>query len=148
MKELKLLALDQEDLEVISTYIQDAVAQVGDLHWRPSEKRFLLAMNRFAWEVEGTGKRKKTYERRRTALHFNRVSSVRAQGVRQDIKDAVLELLAVRFEEGDAPAGTITLHFAAGVRISLDVECLEAQLTDLGGAWSTEFRPEHDLSDS
>ncbi|MEP3278134.1 MAG: DUF2948 family protein [Stappiaceae bacterium] len=148
MNNLKLLALDHEDLDVMSAYVQDAVAQIGDVHWRPSEKRFLIAMNRFAWEVEGTGKRKKSFERRRSALHFNRVNTVRSQGVRQDIKDAVLELLTIRFEETESPAGTVTLKFAAGVQIHLEVECLEAQLTDLGGAWTTEFKPEHDLSDS
>jgi Protein of unknown function (DUF2948). len=28
----------------------------------------------------------------------------------------------------------------------LDVECIEASLTDLGAAWSTEHQPSHDLS--
>ena len=50
---LKLAALDAEDLEILSAHLQDAILKVRDLHWLPSEKRFVLEMNRFAWETAG-----------------------------------------------------------------------------------------------
>ena len=34
---LKFVVLDEEDLEVISTHLQDAVVKVADVHWRPAE---------------------------------------------------------------------------------------------------------------
>ena len=37
---LKLLALDDEDLAVISACVQDAVLKVGDLSYLPKERRF------------------------------------------------------------------------------------------------------------
>ena len=55
----------------------------------------------------------------------------------------VLELLAIRFVPGEAPGGTIELVFSGGGAIRLDVECIEARLADLGGAWEASSRPQH-----
>ena len=141
---LKLLALDEEDLAVLSAYVQDAVLKVGDLAWLPKEQRFALAMNRFIWEnAEGA---RRTYERRRAVLSFDRVTRVSTSHIRRDRPDAVLELLAVEFEATDAPAGAVTLIFAGGGALRLEVECIEARLADLGVAWATAARPVHDLS--
>ena len=43
----------------------------------------------------------------------------------------------------DEPAGTIDLVFSGGAAIRLEVECIEARLADLGGAWEAGSRPEH-----
>ncbi len=144
--DLKLVALDGEDLAVVSAHVQDSVLKVGDIVWSPKQARFALAMNRFAWEASATGRRK-TFVRRRAALHFDRVQSVQVAHIRRDQPEAVLELLAVGFEETDPPAGLVVLYFAGGGAIRLAVECLEAQLADLGAAWQTSAMPTHDLSD-
>jgi hypothetical protein len=147
MKILKLMALDKEDLSIVSAYMQDAVLKIADLDFRAGENRFFLAANRFVWE-EADGKRRKSYERRRSALHFNRVTAVRSRGFSRRDGDQVLSLLTVNFVPGpEAPGGTIELVFSADVSIELSVECIEAQLSDLGAAWETEFRPTHPLSD-
>ncbi len=144
---LKLAALDAEDLAVISAHVQDAVLRVGDLAWSPAGHRFTVAMNRFAWEA-GPAAPRKAHIRKRAALHFDRVLSVQTARIRRDAADAVLELLAVGFEATDAPAGIVTFVFAGGGAIRLEVECIEAQLADLGGAWQTTAVPSHDLSDT
>ena len=59
----------------------------------------------------------------------------------------MLELLALRFEPTDAPAGVVSLDFAGGGTVALDVECLEARLHDLGAAWAAKAVPTHDLAD-
>lgn len=146
MTALKLAALDQDDLQAMSVYVQDAVMKVGDLAYQPNDRQFVLTMNRFVWEgASDKSVKPDTYERRRAALHFKRVLGVKAQNIRQDAKDAVIELLAVQFEpEGsEDPKGTVLLHFAGGGAIRLSVECVEAQLSDLGAAWETSSRPEH-----
>jgi hypothetical protein len=143
---LKLAALDEEDLAIVSAHVQDAVALTGDLLWTPADHRFAMAMNRFAWEAAPVG-RAKTWQRRRSILHFDRVLSVKAQHIRRDSPDAVLELLAITFEPGEAPAGHVLLTFAGGGSMRLEVECIEAQLADLGAAWQTKALPAHDLSD-
>jgi Protein of unknown function (DUF2948) len=141
---LKLLALDEEDLAVVSAYVQDAVMKVGDLAYLPNEGRFALAMNRFIWEKCEGGR--KTYERRRTALVFDRVTAVSTSHLRRDRPDAVLELLAISFEASDSPAGSVFLVFAGGAAVRLEVECIEARLADLGAAWATALMPQHDLA--
>jgi hypothetical protein len=142
MGKLKLYALDTEDLDVISAHLQDAVAQVGDLCWLPAEKRFVMIVNRFDWVDDG--EERAEHRRRRTALHFERVNAVRRRAIRQDAPGAVLNLLAIRFEETDAPAGAVNLIFSAGAAIRLEVECLEASMSDLGPVWTTDSVPGHD----
>ncbi len=71
---------------------------------------------------------------------------MKAQGIQQDAKGVVLELLAVTFKADAAPEGKLQLDFAGGASIQLDVECIEAQLSDLGAAWSTPNLPQHDLN--
>ncbi|MEM6464285.1 MAG: DUF2948 family protein [Pseudomonadota bacterium] len=147
MELLKLVALDKEDLSIISAYVQDAVFKTGDLEYIGNDKRFVLVGNRFAWE-ESKGGRKRNFERRRAALHFNRVNTVRSRGFDRARDDTVLSLLAVNFVPGDEqPAGRIELIFSGNAAIELEVECVEAQLSDLGAAWRTAFRPNHPLSD-
>ncbi len=141
---LKLCAFDEEDLAVISAHVQDAVLKVRDLVYLPQEGRFAVAMNRFIWEKAADGKRK-AYERRRSVLSFDRVSAVRSSRIDRDRPDAVVELLAVSFETADTPAGRVTLVFAGGGAVQLDVEVIEGRLADLGAAWATSAKPEHDL---
>jgi hypothetical protein len=141
---LKLCAVDEEDLAVISAHAQDAVLKVGDMVYLPKEGRFAVAMNRFIWEKAVDGKRR-TFERRRAALSFDRVRAVRSSKIDRDRADAVLELLAISFETTDTPAGKVTLVFAGGGAVQLDVEVIEARLADLGAAWATAAKPEHDL---
>jgi len=58
-------------------------------------------------------------------------------------KDEVLNLLAVEFQETEAPSGVIVLSFSGGATLRLEVECLEAELADLGPTWSTAVCPCH-----
>lgn len=144
MDQLKLAALDQEDLQVISAHLQDAVMTVADIRYLPKEQKAVFVVNRFVWDKEAD-KRTKEHERRRSALAIGRVLSMKAQGIRQNARGTVLELLAVTFEAGEEPSGTIQLAFAGGASLALTVECIEAQLADLGAAWSTPNLPQHDL---
>ncbi|WP_172122514.1 MULTISPECIES: DUF2948 family protein [unclassified Devosia] len=142
MTDLKLLALDSEDLEVISAHVQDAVVRVSDMGYARADRRFALLMNRFDWEsadARGKGLRK------RAGLHFDRVSHVAIAGFDPNARDGVLELLAVTFSVTDDPAGIVELSFAGGGTVRLTVECLEARLADLGAAWAAAAKPAHSL---
>ncbi|MBW6425892.1 DUF2948 family protein [Rhizobium sp. XQZ8] len=142
MTELKLLALDTDDLGIISAHMQDAVFKVGDVRWSASERNFSLAGNRFVWEK--LGKKRKEYERRRSAIVFKRVQAVRSIGINLNNKDEVLSLLAVTFtQKGDGPEGTVELVLSGTATIALDVECIEVALADVGGAWETASKPRH-----
>ena len=55
----------------------------------------------------------------------------------------MLSLLAISFEPTEPPAGYVTLDLLRRRLDPLDVECIEAELTDLGLVWRTRSRPEH-----
>ena len=141
MDPLRFVVLDEEDLEVASTHLQDAVLKVSDVLWRPKEKRLIVALNRFDWE--GTQGAAPEFRRRRAALRFERVLSCKCRQVDPGSKDAVLNLLAVEFSETDAPGGAVTLSFSGGGTLRLEVECLEAELVDLGPSWAACACPAH-----
>ena len=136
---LKLAALDAEDLGVVSAQMQDAVLRLGDFSYTAKKRQFALVANRFAWD-EGSAP-----QRRRTGLHFDRVTAVKTQHIRQGDPAAIVALLAITFEPGEAPSGTIRLSFSGGGVIRLAVECIEASLKDLGPAWPTPNAPRHPL---
>jgi hypothetical protein len=136
---LRLVALDQEDLAIISAHLQDAIVRVGDIAYLPKEQRFALAARRFDWETAA----RDAPRRRLTGLHFERVTAVRTRGIDPARQDAVLDLLAITFEERDPPSGTATLIFANGGAIQIDVECIEMQMKDLGPVWEAGSRPAH-----
>ena len=150
MEELKLVALDDDDIEVISAHVQDALVKVADVLWQPREHRFLMVLNRFDWMTAADGKgaggagvKSPDYRRCRTALRFERVNACKCRGLDPSNKDALLNLLAVEFTENDSPSGTVTLTFSGGGVIRLDVECLEAELADLGEIYAAAVCPDH-----
>jgi hypothetical protein len=138
---LKLVALDGDDIEVVSAHLQDAVIKPTDIRWRPGEHRVVVALDRFDWEA-ASGQSPK-FQRRRSALRFERVTSCKCRKVEQDAEPGTLNLLAVAFLESDAPGGVVTLTFSGGAALRLEVECLEAELADLGPAWAAECCPAH-----
>jgi len=143
--QLRLAAVDEEDLSVLSAFVQDAVLKVGDMVYLPKERRFALAMNRFTWEKAEDGSRK-DFERRRTALTFDRVLRVRTIGIERTESGKILDLLAVRFDPTEPPGGKITLVFAGSALLEIEVEVIEARLADLGAAWATRAKPNHPLA--
>ena len=145
MDPLKFVVLDEEDLEVASAHLQDAVVKVSDVLWRPQERRVVVALNRFDWESAQSADPE--YRRRRAALRFERVLSCKCRQVDPARKDAVLNLLAVEFSESEAPSGVVMLTFSGGASVRLEVECLEAELADLGPSWTTTACPTHASAD-
>ena len=153
MDSLRLDAVDPDDLAILSAHCQDAVVRLKDCSYSPKGQSFDLLMNRFVWEkAEARSRfsllRRREYERRRAGLHFARVRGVQRTGIDLGATDQVLSLLTIRFDPGDLPSGWIELVFAGGSAIRLDVECVEARLTDLGAAWSTTARPDHERPDN
>lgn len=137
---LKLLALEPDDLPVISAALQDAVCKVGDIRYEPAARRLTLAVNRYRWE---RGERSR--ERVRSALQFGSVLEVKARRLRREAKEAVLALLAVEFEPAgnEDPGGTVLLRFAGDGDLRLSVEALDALLADVSDPWPAVDIPRH-----
>jgi len=145
MEELKLVALDKDDIEVVSAHVQDALVKIADIFWQPRDHRFVMALKRFDWMNAADALKNKApdYRRCRTALRFERVISCKCRGLDQTGKDTLLNLLAVEFAEYDVPGGTVTMTFSGGGAIRLEVECLEAELVDLGEVFAAMACPDH-----
>jgi hypothetical protein len=141
MDQVKFVALDRDDLEVVSTHLQDAEVKVADVHWRPAEKRLVLALDRFDWPAATCCQPE--LRRCRSALRFERVLACKCKHVNPAGKDTVLNLLAVEFTESDPPGGVVTLTFSGGATLRLEVECLECELADLGPIRTASVRPVH-----
>jgi hypothetical protein len=128
--QLKLIALDADDLAVISAHVQDARVQASDIIWRQGEKRLVVGMNRLDWEQTLSGE---TAPRRLVAaLRFDRVLSCKSRNIDSAAGETALELVGIEFHPSDAPSGSAVLMFTHGRALRLDLECLECELTDLG----------------
>ncbi len=128
--QLKLIALDADDLAVISAHVQDARVQTADIVWRQGEKRLVVGMSRLDWEQTMAGEA----EPRRliAALRFDRVLACKSRNIDLEAPETVLELVGIEFHPGEAPSGSAVLIFSQGGALRLDVECLECELADLG----------------
>lgn len=135
---LRLLAQDVDDLAVVSAALQDAVAKIGDIVFEARSRRLTVAFNRFRWERDGRAR-----ERVRSGLQLGGVLGVQSRRLRRGAKDAVVELLAVTFEPGEAPGGAVVFTFAGGGDLRVEVECLEAVLADVSTPWPTPRAPTH-----
>ena len=134
---LRLLAQDAEDLKVIAAALQDAVGKIGDISYEPAARRLPLAFNRYRWEGGGG-------ERVRAAVQVGSVLKVQARKLRRNAKDAVVELLSIDFEPGEAPGGALTFTFAGGGDLRAQVECLDVILADVSAPWPTPRTPNHE----
>jgi hypothetical protein len=146
MTRVTLAVQDNEDLEIVAAQLQDAVGQVKDFVWLPKSRRFAALVNRFKWE---TAQEKRADNLRvRSRLVFDRVSAVKSFKIKHD-PDAVASLLTIKYAANgeDDPSGTIELIFSGGGVIRLDVECIDASLSDVSGEWAAIDRPDHETEE-
>jgi hypothetical protein len=149
---LRLRAVDTLDLSVIAAHLQDALVKMSDLGFDKSTRRFALIFNRFMWEdleaERGKGAkadRNAPYRRVRSALHFDAVQRIQTMGLRLANTEALAALMTIAFEPKNDLSGAVKLTFAGGGAIKLDVECLDAWLTDISAPWATKNKPGHGL---
>ena len=135
---LKLLAEDQDDLGVVATALQDSVARIGDIRFESGARRLTLVFNRYRWEVDRS-------QRVRCAVQVGSVLKVQAGRLRRGARDAVVDLLTLTFEPGEAPGGALMFTFAGGGELKVEVECVDMVLADISAPWDARRTPEHDL---
>jgi len=131
---LRLLAEDAEDLHIISAALQDAILRPVDIVWEPGSRRVTLKLSRFCWECGGT--------RVMAAMQFGDVIAVKSRRLPR-LPESALELLAMEVAPDEAPGGRVILMFAGGGDLRIDVECLDAVLTDLSERWPARLAPSH-----
>lgn len=131
---LRLLAEDADDLQIISMALQDAILRPVDIVWEKQTRTLTLALSRFCWECGGT--------RVMTAMQFGDVTAVKSRRLPR-APDSALELLAMDFMPEEAPGGRVIMMFAGGGDLRIDVECLDAVVTDLSERWPARLAPTH-----
>jgi len=129
MAQLKLIALDADDLAVISTHIQDATVRTAEIIWLQGEKRLVIGLNRLDWEQALAGAT--TPHRLAAALRFDRVLACQSRNIDQAAAQTALTLIGIEFHPAEPPAGSAVLLFSEGGVLRLELECLECELTDL-----------------
>lgn len=139
---LRLMAADKDDVEVISSLLQDAVFAGEDVTWRASERRFVMLLNRFRWEDKFA---LKNPERVRSLLVIDDVRGVKSQGFDHKTSDMVLSLLSLDWTAGEDGAGELTLTFAGDGGIAVKAECINVMLRDVTRPYSAPSgkTPEH-----
>ncbi|MFK7754016.1 MAG: DUF2948 family protein [Sedimentitalea sp.] len=126
---INLGALDAEDLQVISSLVQDAVFPITEMRWQPRQRRFALLLNRFRWE-DGARARHGP-ERVQALLVIDQVQAVSSQGIDRAEKDVILSLLGLNFEPGEDGTGHLVLTLAGDGALRLAVETLDVSLKDV-----------------
>jgi hypothetical protein len=136
---LRLVAVDAEDLAVVSSALQDAIVPIGDMVFHAEQGQFVLAANRYRWEGGA-----KTAERVNAGVTFSNVVSVRRRGIDFRGCERFLNLLAVTCADCDDPAHPVVeITFAGDNAIRLETTGLLCHLEDFGEPWPTQWRPQH-----
>lgn len=142
-RELRLIAEDASDLEVISSAVQDAVLKAENIKFDRKRRRLTLEVNRFQWE-EASGKRG-PQARVRSILAFDSVLSVKTRAVSKADPDMVYALLSLSFDPAnEPPGGKISILFSGDGELALEVETIDVTLLDSSYEWATRHRPDHD----
>ena len=148
-KPLKLMAVESEDLEILSAALEGMITSPGEMSYLKSNRAFTVMGSRFKWEdavdePENSGR----WLRIRSGVYFGDVMDVKSSGISQGSPTEVLELLSLSthlLEDGQAD---IALNFAGGGVLRLRMECINVTLTDTGEPWVTELKPGHDEAPS
>ena len=136
---LRLKAVDADDLDVLSSCLQDAVVPLSEILFQPEEARFVMVATRFRWEDAGEAHLSgRIYERVRCGVRFDRVKAVRVLNVDQNNRGQMLSLLAIQPADGQ-----IDLIFGGGGVIRLEIEGIVCHVDDFDEPWPTQWRPSH-----
>ena len=124
---LALRALDEGDLKVLASLVQDAVFPATEMTWDRRRRRFAVLLNRYRWE---DGEHRPP-ERVQSVLVIEDALKVSSQGIVRDDPDLVLSLLTLSWTPSEEGAGRIILVLAGDGAVAVDVEALEVTLKDV-----------------
>ena len=119
----KIIALDINGLSTISAIVSGAKVLIADIKYLPSNKVFLLSIERTKIESE---QKDKTIN---SIIRLDFVQKVRSKNIDQSNKDLVLELIAIDYLKNNEDY-EINLIFNNNAFIALTVETIEARLED------------------
>ena len=119
----KIIAMDQEGLQMISACSSGAKVKIADIKYLSANKVFLLSIERTL--IENGQDRKKI----NSICRFDFVDKVRSKNINQSKKNLVLELIGIDFLKNNDDY-EINLIFNNNSHIVLTTETIEARLED------------------
>ena len=141
---LKLIGKNEEDLKVISAYLQDSIVTIQDIVFLKKSRTFVMIVNRFMWEDAEKGVFRKN-KRIRCAVKFEEIINVKSKNINQKNKKKPLECLAIKCTFTDESFYKIKIFFAGEGVITLSSEIIEVLLCDLGKSWIVKHAPIHNI---
>ena len=139
---LRLMAKNQDDLKVISAYLQDSIVIVRDIVFLKKNMTFIMIVNRFMWEDVEKGVFRQN-KRIRCAVKFEEVLKVKSQNINQRNKNKPLEYLAIECRLNFSKAYEINIFFSGDSIITIISEAIEVVMYDLGKPWDVKHVPIH-----
>ena len=119
----KIIASDQEGLQMVSACSSAAKVKISDIKYLASNKVFLLSIERIKVENENEDKKVNSI------LRFDFVDKVRSKNIDQSNQEAVLELVGIDYLKNN-DVYEINLIFNNNAHIALSTETIEARLED------------------
>ena len=119
----KIIATDNEGLQMISACTANAKVKVADIKYLESNKVFLLSVERTKIE---TGQEDKKIN---SICRFDFISSVKSKNIDQKNNELVLELIAIDYLKNKDDY-EINLIFNNNAHIALTTETIEVRLED------------------
>jgi len=141
---LKLAGKNQEDLKVISAYLQDCIVAIKDIVFLKKSRTFVMVVNRFMWEDVEKGIFREN-KRIRCAIKFEEVIKAVSKNINQKNKNKLLECLAMESHMTQKEAYKIKIFFSGEGIITITTETLAVIMQDLGNSWSVKHIPKHKI---
>ena len=141
---INLIAKNQEDLKVISAYLQDSIVTVRDIVFLKQNRTFVMVVNRFMWEDAEKGVFRQN-KRIRWAVKFEEVVKVESKNINQKNKNKAFEYLAMECNLVHDSAYQVKIFFSGDSIITMIVEIIDVVLCDLGKPWNVKHIPKHKI---
>ena len=119
----KIIASDQEGLQMISACSSGAKVKVADIKYLESSKVFLISIERTKIETN------QEYKKINSVCRFDFVDKVRSKNIDQSNEEIILELIGIDYLKNNDDY-EINLIFKNNVHIALTTETIEVRLED------------------
>ena len=141
---LRLIGKNQDDLKVISAYLQDSIVSLKDVVFLKKNMTFIMIVNRFMWEDVEKGIFRQS-KRIRCAVKFEQVLNVKSLNINQKNKNEPLEYLAIKCSSNFDKTYETKIFFSGDGIITIISEVIEVVMRDLGKPWNVKHIPIHKI---
>ena len=138
---LRLIARDEGDLSIVSTMVQDAIAERKEMLFEADKRCFSLLLKRFRWEdSEDAQHQTRDFERVQSVLMVQSATAVKFRGFDNSELDLAFDLIGVSFQNN-----AIILSFSGNGEIAISTECIDVLLTDVSRPYKakSQILPHH-----